>query len=365
MVEFALVLPFLLLLLCGAIDFGRVFFSWVQLTNVARVGANYAATHPDAWGLPGNPGEQAAYAAAMANDAAGITCTPPPGAPAPTFPDGRGIGADARVELACQFDLITPLMSSFFGDDYTIRADATFPIRAGCVGCPPAPTPPPQPTPSPTPTPAPCGIVPNLETLTVSAARTAWTNNGFTGGLLPSNAVLTNIVETATTNPASTPGECITLTASVTVTTVPPPTPPTCAVVPDMVGMTIASARNAWQANGFTGDFSPITGFDPDTVLDQTTTPAALPGECVDFTTTATVTHGAAPTPAPTPTPAPCIVPSFVGTSTTTTDSTWATAGFTDPVSYRRAGQRPYTIQFQSLVGGSAVPCDADLLVGP
>ena len=39
MVEFALVLPLLALLLVVAIDFGRVFFGWVSLTNAARVGA--------------------------------------------------------------------------------------------------------------------------------------------------------------------------------------------------------------------------------------------------------------------------------------------------------------------------------------
>ncbi|CAN5198787.1 hypothetical protein BH23CHL9_BH23CHL9_04030 [soil metagenome] len=48
LVELALILPLLLLLLLGAIDFGRVFFGWVAVTNASRVGANYAATHPDA-----------------------------------------------------------------------------------------------------------------------------------------------------------------------------------------------------------------------------------------------------------------------------------------------------------------------------
>ena len=43
MVEFALVLPLLVLLLVMAIDFGRVFFGWVALQNATRIAADYAA----------------------------------------------------------------------------------------------------------------------------------------------------------------------------------------------------------------------------------------------------------------------------------------------------------------------------------
>ena len=46
MVEFALVIPLILLLMLIAIDFGRVFLGWVGLNNAARVAANYAAMHP-------------------------------------------------------------------------------------------------------------------------------------------------------------------------------------------------------------------------------------------------------------------------------------------------------------------------------
>jgi hypothetical protein len=365
MVEFALVLPLLLLLLCGALDFGRVFFAWVQLANAARVGANYAASNPDAWGTPGNPALQLVYAGAIANDSTGINCTPPLTPAPPTFPLGRGIGAEARVQLECKFDLITPFMESFFGADYTIRAESTFPIRSGCVGCPPAATPTPLPTPSPTPSPAPCGIVPDLHDLTVAAARSAWSNNGFTGGFLPSNAINSDIVDAQTTHPGSIPGDCIALTARVTVTTHPPPTPPTCANVPDMFGMTVASARTAWTSAGFTGSFTPPGGSNSDTVLSQTTTPSAAPEQCVAFSTRVTVTHGPAPTPVPTPTPAPCIVPSFIGTISTNAQGTWTTAGFATQVKFNKPGQLPYTIQSQTLVGGSVVPCSGNITLGP
>jgi Flp pilus assembly protein TadG len=46
LVEFALLLPMLLLLVLGAMDFGRLFFTKIVLTNAAREGANYLAWFP-------------------------------------------------------------------------------------------------------------------------------------------------------------------------------------------------------------------------------------------------------------------------------------------------------------------------------
>lgn len=46
LVEFALVLPFLLLILLGAVDLSRAFQTYVVVTNAAREGARWAGTHP-------------------------------------------------------------------------------------------------------------------------------------------------------------------------------------------------------------------------------------------------------------------------------------------------------------------------------
>ncbi len=48
LVEFALTLPFLLLLVLGAIDFGRAFYMKVALENSAREGAYYMVYDPEA-----------------------------------------------------------------------------------------------------------------------------------------------------------------------------------------------------------------------------------------------------------------------------------------------------------------------------
>ena len=46
-IEYALVLPCLLLLTLGAMDFGRMFYTKMVLTNAAREGANYLAYSPE------------------------------------------------------------------------------------------------------------------------------------------------------------------------------------------------------------------------------------------------------------------------------------------------------------------------------
>lgn len=47
LVEYALMLPILLLLVMGTMDLGRLFYTKMVLTNAAREGANYLAYSPD------------------------------------------------------------------------------------------------------------------------------------------------------------------------------------------------------------------------------------------------------------------------------------------------------------------------------
>jgi Flp pilus assembly protein TadG len=45
-VEFILLLPVLVLLALGCLDFGRFAYSYIAVTNAARNGAGYASSHP-------------------------------------------------------------------------------------------------------------------------------------------------------------------------------------------------------------------------------------------------------------------------------------------------------------------------------
>jgi len=64
MVEFALVLPILVLLTIGAVEFGIVVKDWINVTNTARIAGRAAAVSRFDHG-PGCPGVQQAVDAAM------------------------------------------------------------------------------------------------------------------------------------------------------------------------------------------------------------------------------------------------------------------------------------------------------------
>src|SRR5512141_462469 len=47
LVEFALVLPIILLLTMAALDFGRIYLGYINVQNMARIAANFAANNAD------------------------------------------------------------------------------------------------------------------------------------------------------------------------------------------------------------------------------------------------------------------------------------------------------------------------------
>jgi hypothetical protein len=249
-VEFALVVPVLLLILLLAIDFGRVFYSWIILQNAARIGANFAGLNAQAW--EANPDVAivvAEYQALIADDLDNVTCELPGGPPPdPAFSDsaadtsGSGltpdtaydVGDNVRVELTCTFHPLTPIISAVVGDNVALGASSEFRIRAGDIAGlanaaaipqpslptpTPVPTPVPTGTPAPTGTPGPCIVVPDLITTpttpteTVAQARAEWTAAGFTGAFNPSGQNPKIVL--SQNQPV---GACLPATTSVTVT---------------------------------------------------------------------------------------------------------------------------------------------------
>jgi hypothetical protein len=188
LVEFALVLPVLMILLLMAIDLGRLYFGWVVTQNMARIAANYAANDP-----AGPWGAGSTYQAQINADAATINCTPPALWPAPSFIDGgTQIGDRVQVNLTCGFRVLTPLVSGIVGNPVQLGASSVFPIKAGLIGGVPVATAVPTPSPSPSPSasagpspsasPGPCTVPPFL-TLKANSAPGAWKTAGF----VPSN----------------------------------------------------------------------------------------------------------------------------------------------------------------------------------
>jgi len=158
LVEFAVFVPVLALVLLMSIDLGRVYLGWVDLTNVARIGANFAAMNPDAWQGDGDAAIQLRYRQLMARDAQGINCTLPTSLPAPTFVDETyTVGSRVEVEIDCAFQLVTPLLSNLIGDgagNVNVHSSSVYTVRFGSPDGAPiggnAPTPAPTATPSPT-----------------------------------------------------------------------------------------------------------------------------------------------------------------------------------------------------------------------
>jgi Flp pilus assembly protein TadG len=240
-VEFALILPVLMLLLLMAVDFGRLFFSYVQVVNAAREAANNAAaearyvqngtmTATDYYAGIVNAAVQETNAQAQRGAEASLAvsspaCFTPANASIAcnTAPQdsttATGVGNSVKVVVTQPFTFFTPFIGSFFGGSLNLSASATAPVLnplvAKITGNPtPTPTATPTPTPSPTPTPTPS--------------------------------------PTPTGSPGPTP------TPSPTPTPTPSPTIAMCKV-PDLVGQYwnnsggVLGALATWQGAGFTG----------------------------------------------------------------------------------------------------------------
>jgi Flp pilus assembly protein TadG len=104
-VEFALVLPVLLLIVFGIIDFGRALNAQITLTEAAREGVRLAA-------LGYSDAAIQARVAAAAPGLSGVTATV-----TASCPPGAGPAADAEVDVSYSFSFITPIgaIVGFFG----------------------------------------------------------------------------------------------------------------------------------------------------------------------------------------------------------------------------------------------------------
>lgn len=112
-VEFALVLPVLLLILFGIIDFGRALNAQITLTNAARAGAQMAAE--------GQPG----VIAGTQQAAVGLS---PLTVQVNGCPPGVNPSSNATVNVSYQFSFVTPLsILASLGGPLTMTASSVMP----------------------------------------------------------------------------------------------------------------------------------------------------------------------------------------------------------------------------------------------
>jgi Flp pilus assembly protein TadG len=121
-VEFALLLPVLLLLLFGIIDFGRALNAQVTLTQAAREGARLAA-------LGQSNVVSRTQAAATGLSPVTVTVTT-------SCPVNAGSGVDAVVKTTYSFAFVTPVGafaamfgSASFGSSLTLTAQGEMPCE--------------------------------------------------------------------------------------------------------------------------------------------------------------------------------------------------------------------------------------------
>lgn len=140
LVEFALVLPVMILILLVAIDFGRLFFSYVQITNAAREGAAYGISSPnDSSGIDARARQETNVQSQSQGSAGAITvtttCSPEACATAQTSATRNVV----TVTVSQPFTFLTPVIGGVVGT-LTLKSSASS-VALGQAGVPITPPP--------------------------------------------------------------------------------------------------------------------------------------------------------------------------------------------------------------------------------
>ena len=107
-VEFAIIVPVLLLLVCGIMDFGIIFSQLHNVNEAAREGARQTAVSQN---LPTAASTTIAYIKSKYNNNYNVTVDPSP----PVS------GSDVTVTVTNSVHIITPVISAFFpSNPYTV-----------------------------------------------------------------------------------------------------------------------------------------------------------------------------------------------------------------------------------------------------
>jgi len=365
LVEFALILPVLLLIVLIGLDFGRSFLAWVGLNNAARIAANYASLHPTAWGTPGNATYRSVYARLVTNDFQNAGCAAPTPIPTPAFLDAgsTALGARVSVSLPCNLQLLTPLIGGFFPSGVPITGGAVFAVRGGIIagsgGGGSAPSAACGADPLSIVAPAPVTIT-NTTTGTVtswywdfgdgyvSTAQNPGTHTYAVAGTYPITLRATNTFGTTQATCGEVDVTSLTLTADFSWTPLSPATG-------ELVSFTgsASGGTSPYTWDWALGDGATATGSGPT----HTYTASG------SYVVTATVTDSAGATVNPThviTVSKTCPVPNLVGTKTQNAQKAWGDAGFTTNVNFKPGtGQgNNYTIGTQTTSPASApFPC--------
>ena len=130
-------------LLLIAVDFGRVFFTTIQLSNAVREAAVYGATQPtDPAGMlvranrERNAQYQTGQQSTLTNANIAVLCQTPADVtiPCDQSPGGAGAGNTVTVTLTAPFTFFTPLINGFFGNNLNVSSAATVAVLNTAAG---------------------------------------------------------------------------------------------------------------------------------------------------------------------------------------------------------------------------------------
>lgn len=267
--EFALISIVLLLLFGTALDLGRVFYADITIENAARAGALQAARTPDSFKKAGCDYNTNKIGCATINEARNSFVTIAPADIESHCEDLNGTvvkcetqpqkARRSRVTVSTSFDLLTPILTVFFGGQ---RIDMAATVATDQEALPPAATA------TATPIPTPTGGTPD-PTDTPTPAPTA--------------------TSTATAAPTASGGPTAVPTQTPNINCTPETVAPNLIVGLAGGAETVAEARDEWfVASGFTGTFWPTNGRDTNIVTAQWANAAKsvplVPGACYPLT---------------------------------------------------------------------------------
>jgi PKD repeat protein len=373
LVEFALILPILLLLTLTAIDFGRVYLGWINLQNMARSAANFAANNPEAWLVPQDTTAITEYRNQVINDASATNCVLTPGIPDdPDFRDGDGnlsttsIGDRVTSTFTCQFTLITPIISNIVGKNVNVSASSTFPVKYGQFAVAGGVGPTASFTGSPTTTTTGTNVVFDSTASTGSPTTWSWTfgDGGTSSSQNPTHPYAaagqyTVALQVTNANGSNTQ----TRTNYITVSAPAPVANFTASTTTPALGGSVTftdtstGSPTAWSwsfgAGQGTSTVGPAVTHAYNTAGTYTVSLTVTgPGGSNSITKTNYIVVSAGT----------CTVPSFIGTSSSNAQTTWNAAGFATTVQFQ-GGNLPWTIQSQTVVANSSAPCNTSITV--
>jgi Flp pilus assembly protein TadG len=122
LVEFALILPILLLIIIGTIEFARIFFIYVNLANAAREGARYGMVNPKDGGGIANSVIDMINLVPADDTTLNVEYDSGPGTPRISV-DQVNSGGRVIVTLSYNVRPITPLMDPFIPDGLSLTTE--------------------------------------------------------------------------------------------------------------------------------------------------------------------------------------------------------------------------------------------------